>query len=65
MMPDTPNSSSCTIMREVILGDNLERFLKHLPKFNSLVVCRQQEVRSILPFTPFDFVDLFFDFEGF
>ena len=51
-------------MRQVVLGDNFERLFEDLPQFDSLVVCREQEMRCILAFAPLDLVDLFLDLQG-
>ena len=48
-------------MREVVLGDNLERLLKDFPQLDRLVVGGQQVVGSILSPAPLNLVDLLFN----
>ena len=49
------------IVREVVLGDNLERLLKDFPQLDRLVVGGQQVVGSILSPAPLNLVDLLFN----
>jgi hypothetical protein len=51
------------VMREIVLGHNLERLLKDLPEFDGLIVCRQKIVRGILPPAPLNLVDLLLDLQ--
>ena len=46
------------LMRQVVLRDDLERLLVHLPQLDCLVVGGEQVVRRILAFAPLDLVDL-------
>lgn len=48
-------------MGQIVLSDQFQGLVKHLPQLYGLVVCRKEEVRCILPPTPFYLVDLFFD----
>lgn len=59
----TADTGRVLLMRQIVLGDNLQGLLEHFPQLNCLVVGREQEMRSILSAAPFDLVDLFFNFE--
>lgn len=50
-------------MGQVILSDNLERFLEHFPQLDRFVVGRKEVMGCVLSPAPLDLVDFFFNLQ--